>query len=1131
MSSSLNLFPEVGVGDLIDIYATDNWPSWCDHNYHTQMGQINRVENITGAVVSLYDELRLDFSFDYGRNIPSTFVVGARRIRNPAHFVGIENLAIHCANSNNSMGLNNIFFNIARDCRVAGVESYNPARAHIQINNSTGIEIRGCDFHHAKDYGGGGYGYGVSIGEHSSNVLVENNVFSYLRHAMILSSGANGNVFGYNYSRDIYNTYDFTEPEYDAQDVAFHGNFPFANLIEGNIVQFIYGDEVHGHNGPFNTIFRNKIESESQFEDFGKPNGGILIRTDGNYPQMYNVFGNILKDVGDQYYWAPGVLSGSNSKIGLVSDYAGIDDISYYRTSQPAFLSGYTWPTIGCKYCNSCSGTLLPSQDLPAKRRWDASQKRTVDEPQIIYKSEFVLSQIQFLPEGGAPTGGHYLVDGEDKGGSWSGFITSIQTIEIEAVPPPGYVFHKWSDGNTQKIRAISSTSQITMYATFKSSFASSSLSAISTTSQRKFARTTGQTNLHMVYESMGSIWYESSTDNGATWQLMNNNQPISGGTSPAIATVNFLSPNAIFIVYQANHDIILQCFKEVGHSFVHHYTRTVTSIPNLVMENTLANPVIGIKPLPNGAEVCIVWEGTKGLGTPLNPLVKCLKYWYGTALITQAPYEIVSSVSGEIAGSTASSINPTIAVNQNGGAFQVAWQEGTSHIMYNTINATQQQDIAKNVSSGNGFSFNYNPSIIATTSNSYPARLSWVGKRWIDEEEEELQKATAVGHWEYNTVFTDPSSVGSFWVFGSSVNSTNININQADNGYIIAWSKSDGVSEYTRNSSLGGSIWPFKKAGNNIIGRDVQVVAGTSFSDMYGVMLNTGTAPYQFKRSDNITSLGKEANPSDLYNGREGIISQGDAQFYFMLGDITVDGVSISFDELSDTTQVDTKPLVNQYLTSQPFVLTDQSDFSYGVMYGFSDSAACQEVLSQGEVEYKVQLINDNTGAVIGEYDHVRFNQSNVFQYRNLGYQVNTQGIGNATVRLKLVVTTNLDAQYRVSSRHNNQSVTALGKSHRKKGIQYQGSLIVKEYALAQNFPNPFNPVTTINYAIPNPGNVMIKVYDVLGKEVTTLVNHFQETGRYTVSFDASALSSGVYFYKITAGEFSDIKKMMLIK
>lgn len=85
--------------------------------------------------------------------------------------------------------------------------------------------------------------------------------------------------------------------------------------------------------------------------------------------------------------------------------------------------------------------------------------------------------------------------------------------------------------------------------------------------------------------------------------------------------------------------------------------------------------------------------------------------------------------------------------------------------------------------------------------------------------------------------------------------------------------------------------------------------------------------------------------------------------------------------------------------------------------------------------------------------------------------------------------------------------------------------------FNLEQNYPNPFNPSTTIRYSIPTSEFVTLKVYDVLGREVQTLVNEEKATGSYEVSFNAAGLSSGIYFYKLQAGSFIETKKMILIK
>jgi len=86
-------------------------------------------------------------------------------------------------------------------------------------------------------------------------------------------------------------------------------------------------------------------------------------------------------------------------------------------------------------------------------------------------------------------------------------------------------------------------------------------------------------------------------------------------------------------------------------------------------------------------------------------------------------------------------------------------------------------------------------------------------------------------------------------------------------------------------------------------------------------------------------------------------------------------------------------------------------------------------------------------------------------------------------------------------------------------------------KYVLYQNYPNPFNPTTTIKYSIPKASVVTIKVYDVLGSELTTLLNEEKPGGSYEVNFDATAYGTGVYFYRIQAGSFIETKKLVLIK
>lgn len=97
--------------------------------------------------------------------------------------------------------------------------------------------------------------------------------------------------------------------------------------------------------------------------------------------------------------------------------------------------------------------------------------------------------------------------------------------------------------------------------------------------------------------------------------------------------------------------------------------------------------------------------------------------------------------------------------------------------------------------------------------------------------------------------------------------------------------------------------------------------------------------------------------------------------------------------------------------------------------------------------------------------------------------------------------------------------------------GIPKSEGGIPTEYLLSQNYPNPFNPVTHIKFSLPKDGYVNLKVYDMLGNEVAVFVNGFLKAGTYNAEVDGSGWASGVYFYKLSANEFTETKKMMLVK
>ena len=178
----------------------------------------------------------------------------------PAYNIGFENFKIERTNTTKGYG-STFHFDLAVNCWIRGVESYNCTGYHVSIGKSSHIEVSGSYFHHATNYDSNqGTGYGVVLGQSSTNCLIENNIFRKTRHAMVVGTGANCNVFTYNYSREQKWDWDFLYP---GADICIHGRYPYANLFEHNTIDFIMADPSHGDNGPYNTFFRNRYPSKS----------------------------------------------------------------------------------------------------------------------------------------------------------------------------------------------------------------------------------------------------------------------------------------------------------------------------------------------------------------------------------------------------------------------------------------------------------------------------------------------------------------------------------------------------------------------------------------------------------------------------------------------------------------------------------------------------------------------------------------------------------------------------------------------------------------------------------------------------------------------------------------------------
>ena len=331
-------------GDWIRIVQDDAdlvFSTWAEGS----VGQIVRITEVTGNILQLESPLRMNYTLTRHPRI--------HRIL-PKSNVGIECLSIERVDNTAPEQASVISFNYAVNSWVNGIEISKTTFAHVEATACSNLAITNSFFHDAHEYGDGGRGYGVMLHFTTNECLVYSNIFSHLRHSMILQAGSNGNVFCYNFSRDPYWTGSIFLPSNSAGDMVLHGNYPYSNLFEQNDGQNMVIDNSHGANGPHNTFFRNR--------------GGLygLFFSDNTSPNQ-NLVGNEITNTGSPMsainYTIQGTghfVYGNNNK-GTISPTGTsvLPDTSYYFTSRPTLIPQNFYASIGIP--NSLNSGSIPA--------------------------------------------------------------------------------------------------------------------------------------------------------------------------------------------------------------------------------------------------------------------------------------------------------------------------------------------------------------------------------------------------------------------------------------------------------------------------------------------------------------------------------------------------------------------------------------------------------------------------------------------------------------------------------------------------------------------------------------------------------------------------------------------------
>ncbi len=691
-----------------------------------------------------------------------------------------------------------------------------------------------------------------------------------------------------------------------------------------------------------------------------------------------------------------------------------------------------------------------------------------------------------------------------------------------------------------------------TVQAVLKGSQLASTSSAIAGNNQRKIVSiplsSSPWQSFFMVYESMGKVWLERGllqTDGSISWDLLNGGCPLStaNAKSPSIDYVKLNGTNYLGITYQekttAGYNICFALLDPVSTVFEGYpSSQVIFSETAEAYDSYNAKPVIAWAPLvtySSGNTLFIAWKRNSGSNngyyykagelTSLDPNFT-ITWKAGTTTPQLITNTNANSYEASIAVSKERASNPLGDVN-----FHFCFRNQNSKIAYIPI-AYSRHSLTITIPSAvivdpNGlYATNTNPSMIAASNTG--ARICWRGHMLVDDGPT------------FFTVFADPGNPYYSWQYGwssyyPSINKISEPLNDTLKKYYFSfWDDNDGESYILDNTLNWANVRSL-----GLTGADIQLSngfydAGSKYSDIRAVALQGNASnPYIFQTTPNFTNipLNKSAS-ANLSVARQGLVKGDSASFFFAVGDVTVNNSTIDFVDIRDAVALTNVQALNGFLETKPFALTDGANFTYGVRYGVvKDNNAGFALNGEQKVNFRIMLYDANSNELLGEYDNVTFDAQHVSQYNNLSYKVNTAGIGNRTVKLRLVVSNNFDSQYSITNIVAQHSALSKKSTKATNEISFKGGAVVKEYTLSQNYPNPFNPVTVINYQLPKAGRVTLRVYDMLGKEVVKLVDEEKSAGSYQAEFNAYHLSSGVYFYQLECNDFKSIKKMTLIK
>jgi hypothetical protein len=288
--------------------------------------------------------------------------------------------------------------------------------------------------------------------------------------------------------------------------------------------------------------------------------------------------------------------------------------------------------------------------------------------------------------------------------------------------------------------------------------------------------------------------------------------------------------------------------------------------------------------------------------------------------------------------------------------------------------------------------------------------------------------------------------------------------------------------------------------------------------------------------------------------------VENNNAGLYYSLGNIAVDGNAVDFVDIqdtikqnrADTTNIKTNAArfltpkrknikdVNTVFLSKPFAINASSKLTFSDFVEVGDSIATASVLgTKGYITFTAQLVDAVTGSVLGKIKEMNYTRTSSLQSKKAtSYTLDKVNVNSNQARVKITAVSNIDSlTFTIINQYEDHASSAIAlNGTMPENLALDKSGIVTDMNFVQNYPNPFNPTTTITFSVGAYSHTSLRVYDILGREVATLVDGMKEAGTYTATFDGSRFASGMYFARFIVNPSNgkpivQVKKMLMLK